>query len=52
MFPTKVYFKNGRVKIAIALGKGKKNYDKREVIKGRDDERQIQKAVKHGNSED
>ncbi|HKM02769.1 MAG TPA: SsrA-binding protein SmpB [Bacilli bacterium] len=50
--PTKVYFKNGRVKIAIALGKGKKNYDKREVIKGRDDERQIQKAVKHGNSED
>lgn len=37
--PTRVYIKKGKCKIQIALGKGKKNYDKREVIKKRDDER-------------
>ncbi len=50
--PTKVYFKNGRVKLAIALGKGKKHYDKREAIKERDDQRQINKATKQGRSDD
>lgn len=50
--PTKVYYKNGRVKLTIALGKGKKNYDKRESIKERDDERNIQKAAKHGREDD
>lgn len=46
--PTKIYFKNGRVKLAIALGKGKKNYDKRETIKRRDDERAMAKAIRQG----
>jgi len=39
--PTKVYFSKGRAKVEIALGKGKKNYDKRETIKKRDIERNI-----------
>lgn len=44
--PTKVYLKKGRCKVEIALGKGKKNYDKRETIKKRDDERNMAKATK------
>ncbi|HKL84090.1 MAG TPA: SsrA-binding protein SmpB [Bacilli bacterium] len=50
--PTKVYFKNGRIKLSIALGKGKKHYDKREAIKERDDERDMQKATKLGRDYD
>ena len=38
--PTKVYFKNGRAKVEIALAKGKKLYDKRETIKQRDLDRE------------
>ena len=34
--PTKMYFKKGKVKIEIAVSKGKKHYDKREVKKQRD----------------
>ncbi len=46
LVPTKVYFKQGRVKVEIALGKGKKDYDKRETIKERDSKRDIEKALK------
>ena len=44
--PTKVYLKKGKVKIEIALAKGKKLYDKRETIKKRDDERMMAKMKK------
>ena len=50
--PTKVYYKNGRIKLTIALGKGKKNYDKRDAIKERDDERSMQRAAKQGREDD
>lgn len=46
IIPVKVYLKRGKVKVEIALGKGKKNYDKREVIKERDDKRMMDKAKK------
>ena len=36
IIPTKMYFKNGKVKVQIAVAKGKKNYDKRQVKKNRD----------------
>jgi SsrA-binding protein len=36
LVPTKLYFQNGKVKIQIAVGKGKKLYDKRQVKKNRD----------------
>ena len=49
--PTKIYLKKGKCKVEIALGKGKKNYDKREVIKKRDDERLMAKAKKNGGYE-
>ena len=36
VIPTKMYFKKGRVKVEIAIAKGKKQYDKRETKKRRD----------------
>ena len=36
LVPTKLYFQKGKVKIQIAIGKGKKLYDKRQVKKNRD----------------
>ncbi len=36
LIPTKLYFKKGRAKVEIAVAKGKKQYDKREVRKKRD----------------
>jgi SsrA-binding protein len=44
--PLKLYFKHGRVKLAIALAKGKKSYDKRETIKRREAARETRAAVK------
>lgn len=47
IIPTKAYFKNGRVKIEIALAQGKKNYDKRQVQKEKDAQREIDKYLKN-----
>lgn len=44
--PTKVYLRNGKCKLEIALAKGKKLYDKRETIKNRDIQREIDKSIK------
>jgi SsrA-binding protein len=44
--PLRVYFKHGRVKVAIALAKGKKTIDKRETIRRREAERETRAAVK------
>ena len=44
--PLRLYFKNGRVKVAVSLVKGKKEHDKRETIKRRDAERETRAAVK------
>lgn len=41
--PTKIYFTHGKIKIEIATGKGKKLFDKREIIKKRDIAREIRK---------
>jgi SsrA-binding protein len=48
--PVRMYFKNGRVKVAIALAKGKKAHDKRETIKRREAERETRAAVKERRS--
>jgi len=42
--PTEIYFKNGLVKVEIAVAKGKKLWDKREAIKKREIEREIKKS--------
>lgn len=44
---TKAYFQGSLVKIEIALGRGKKLHDKREVIKERENKRNIQKELKY-----
>lgn len=46
LVPLRMYLKNGRVKVAIGLAKGKKDYDKRETIKRRETERETRAAVK------
>lgn len=45
LVPLKLYIKDGIVKVLIGLGKGKKNYDKRETIKQRDIKRDLQKMT-------
>ncbi len=46
LIPLELYFKKGMAKVALALGKGKKLYDKRADEKRRDDERDMQRAVR------
>lgn len=47
LIPLKMYFKKGRIKVEIALVKGKRKSDKRESIKKRDVNRQIARHLKH-----
>lgn len=44
--PTKLLTKGRFIKLVIALGKGKKNYDKRETLKRRDQDRETQRQLK------
>ncbi|MCX6355014.1 MAG: SsrA-binding protein SmpB [Candidatus Aureabacteria bacterium] len=44
--PLRLYFKNGKAKLELALGRGKKAYDKRETIKKRAAEREVARAMK------
>ena len=45
--PLKVYLKDGYAKVLIGLAKGKKDYDKRESLKRKDQDRQIQRVLKN-----
>ena len=46
LIPLDLHFSDGRVKVSIALAKGKKLHDKREDIRRRDDEREMARAVR------
>ena len=46
LVPTRMYFKNGKVKVAVALARGKQAHDKRETIKRREIDRETRAAVK------
>jgi SsrA-binding protein len=49
LVPVRMYFKNGRVKMAISLAKGKQAHDKRETIRRREIDRESRAAIKsHG----
>ncbi|MCS6958149.1 MAG: SsrA-binding protein SmpB [Aquificaceae bacterium] len=48
IIPLRVYFKNGKVKVEIALAKGKRAHDRREEIRQRDLERQLRRELKEG----
>jgi SsrA-binding protein len=46
LVPVRLYFKGGKVKVAVSLAKGKKEYDKRETIKRREIDRETRAAIK------
>jgi SsrA-binding protein len=48
LVPTRMYFKDGRVKVELALARGRERADKRRVIADRDARRQIERALKRG----
>ena len=45
LVPLSFYWKNGKVKVALAVGKGKAQYDKREDLKQREAERELKRAT-------
>jgi len=47
LFPLSFYWKNGKVKVAVAVGKGKVQFDKREDIKKREADRELKRAAMH-----
>lgn len=49
IIPLKIYFKDGRAKTEIGLAKGKKQYEKRESIKKKEADREIQRAMRAKN---
>ena len=46
LVPTRLYFKNGRVKVSIALAKGKQAHDKRDAIRKREVDREMRRYAK------
>ena len=46
LIPLELYFSNGKAKVALALGKGKKLHDKREDARKREDEREMARAMR------
>ena len=47
--PTRLYFKDGRAKVEIALGRGKDRFDKRQSIKAREEKRDVDRALRDVN---
>jgi SsrA-binding protein len=47
LIPLKLYFKNGKVKVDLALARGKKSFDKREAIKKKDQRREMERLDKY-----
>jgi SsrA-binding protein len=47
LIPLRLYFRNGKVKVELALAKGKKVYDKREAIAKRDMKRDQERNIKY-----
>jgi SsrA-binding protein len=45
LIPLSLFWKNGKVKVSVAVGKGKVQYDKREDIRKRDSERELKRAT-------
>jgi len=51
LMPLKVYTKDGKIKIEFGIAKGKKKFDKRELIKKKETEREIERTLKRGRVE-
>jgi SsrA-binding protein len=48
--PLRMYFKKGRAKIELGVGKGKKKYDKRDTLKQKSADREVAQAMKRSRS--
>ena len=46
LIPLKLYFKSGKVKLEIGVGRGKKLYDKRESLRVKDDRREMERGMR------
>jgi len=46
LVPLKLYFKNGRAKVELALARGKKVHDKREVLRRKAAQREVERTLK------
>jgi SsrA-binding protein len=47
LFPLSFYWKDGKVKVALAVGKGKAEFDKRQDIRDRESDRELKRAAMH-----
>lgn len=47
LLPIRLYFKDGKVKVELGLGRGKAQRDKRETLKRRQADREMQRAIRH-----
>src|SRR5215468_10355763 len=47
LVPLSFYWKNGKVKVALGVGKGKAQFDKREDLKRQDADREMKRALRH-----
>jgi SsrA-binding protein len=47
LVPLSFYWKNGRVKVLLAVGKGKAEYDKRQNLREKESDRELKRAVMH-----
>jgi SsrA-binding protein len=47
--PTRMYFRDGRAKVEIALGRGKDRFDKRQSIRAREERRDVERALRDVN---
>ena len=47
LIPLRIYLKEGRAKVELGLGRGKRTIDKRETLKERDQQREIERALRH-----
>jgi SsrA-binding protein len=48
LVPLSMYFKAGRAKVELGLARGKRSYDKRETIRRREQDREIERAMRRG----
>ena len=49
LIPLSLYFKDGIAKVELALARGRARYDKRQVIRQREDRRETERALRRGN---
>lgn len=46
LIPLRLYFKNGRAKVELGLARGKKLYDKRETLRRKEAQREVERSIK------